>query len=119
MAAFLISLVLSCGADTCERLAVPIKPARPCLTLWATNPCGEEPEDQEPPHGEGSGELQIFNGLSASGTNTSAQVTNYVWQPESTRTGPVFAQQPSIFLKVGAEHHDSRRPFLPRARRNC
>ena len=82
----------------------------------------ETPEPAHPPHGEGSGDLLIFTGISASGTitNVSAQAMSYAWEPTSrdrSQFDHLFPKRASrVVLKVLVK---PQRPLLPRARRLC
>lgn len=116
-----ISLALS--------LMVPCSPV--CTTATLTVPVaqqpvrlpGDKPEPEHPPHGEGSGELPTFVGISASGvmTNTSAVVMTTSWEPV-----PSILPDPRDQFSAQHDRHrilkintvTSRRPFV-RIRRSC
>jgi len=77
-----------------------------------------------PPEGEGSGHLQIFSGISASGAMSNAAnsaMTVSSWEPLSLirfeRDQFFGTSRPHIKLKVTSA--TPRRPLLPRTRRSC
>jgi hypothetical protein len=80
------------------------------------------PEVPHPPHGEGSGELAIFTGISASGmmSNTASAMVSSSWEPPGQSHPPLdrfFVNPvPHGMLKFGSV--TPQRP-LPRARRSC
>jgi hypothetical protein len=80
------------------------------------------PELPHPPHGEGSGELPIFAGVSESGamTNTSSAMVTISWEPSGQSYPPLdhfFAKPGPPLLKVASVR--PQRSLLPRARRSC
>jgi hypothetical protein len=84
----------------------------------------ETPEPAHPPHGEGSGELEIFNGLNASGamSNAANAVLNFsTWEPPSHgrfEFDRLFAHA-RLHITSKVTSATPRRPLLPRARRSC
>jgi hypothetical protein len=81
--------------------ATRIAPAPPRLP-------DETPEPAHPPHGEGSGELLIFTGISASGTisNVHANAVSSLWEPPSRAHSEfdhlVAKRVPRVMLKVSS-----------------
>ena len=64
----------------------------------------ETPEPAHPPHGEGSGELLVFNGLSASGaiSNVQANIVYSSWEPPNRGHSKLdlFTKPVPLMLKV-------------------
>jgi hypothetical protein len=84
-------------------------------------PEGDTPEPAHPPHGDGSGELLIFTGISTSGmSNTANASVSTSWEPPSQSHLPLdrfFVKSvPHVMLKIGSV---TRQHPLPRARRAC
>jgi hypothetical protein len=83
----------------------------------------EKQEPAHPPHGEGSGDLLIFTGVSASGAISNVQATAVSFTPEPPvggRSGFHFVRRPlpPVILRVTSVTRPPR-PLLPRARRSC
>ena len=82
-------------------------------------------EPVHPPHGEGSGEVPTFTGISASGAMSNAAnaaMTVSSWEPLSQvhyeRDQFFGPSRPHIKMKVTSATPQQRR-LLPRARRSC
>jgi len=91
------------------------------LSVPARLPKENTPELPHPPHGEGSEELPIFSGVSASDamTNTSSAMMTISWEPPGQSYPPLdrfFVKPSPQVLKVGSV--TPQRP-LPRSRRSC
>ena len=113
-----LSLVVPCAPTTAmATLTVPVA-QRPVRLP------SEKPEPEHPPHGEGSGELPTFVGISASGamSNVSAAVmTTTSWEPVPS----ILPDPRNQFSAQHDSHHIlkintvmPRRPFI-RIRRSC
>jgi hypothetical protein len=111
-----MSFLLPCpSASATATLTLPIAQA----PLHAPE---EKPEPAHPPHGEGSGELPTFSGISASGAmaNVNATVTTTSSEPITTADSHhahYFFAKP-VQQKITVITPRSRR-FLPPTRRSC
>jgi hypothetical protein len=92
------------------------------VSVPARLPEESTPELPHPPHGEGSGDLVIFTGISGSGmmSNTANAMLSPSWEPPGQSHPPLdrfFVKPvPHVMLRVGSM--TAQRP-LPRARRSC